>query len=68
MTTRNLFLRELYHLRIDNGLSLSEVARRAKCERRTLQRWERGTAEPSFSSLQRWVDALNYELNLSPKP
>jgi DNA-binding phage protein len=50
--------------RLHAGLSLREVARRAKTSHATLSRYEDGTIEPSFVVVERVVEACGLEMRV----
>ena len=50
--------------RLHAGLSLRELARRAKTSHATLSRYEDGTIEPSMSVVERVVDACGLEMRV----
>jgi transcriptional regulator with XRE-family HTH domain len=50
--------------RLHAGLSLREVARRAKTSHATLSRYEDGTIEPSLAVVERVVEACGLEMRV----
>jgi transcriptional regulator with XRE-family HTH domain len=50
--------------RLHAGLSLRELARRARTSHATLSRYEDGTIEPSMSVVERVVDACGLEMRV----
>ncbi len=50
--------------RIEAGLSLEEVARRAKVPYQSIQRWERSGTNPTISSLEKVFRAMGKKLDL----
>lgn len=49
-------------------VSLEVVAERAHVSGRNLSAIERGRRSPSLRTLEKWADALGYEIVLRPKP
>lgn len=54
-------------LRSGAGLSQRELARRADTSQPAIARYERGTATPSWNTLQRLASACGQELELSAR-
>lgn len=60
----------LKQIRMEQGLSKATIAERLGIDptaHRQLTNWEEGTSDPRLSSIERWADALGYELDLHPK-
>lgn len=56
------------NLRINEGLTQGELARRAGTSQSAVARYETGASSPSVNTLERMVRAAGAELNLSTKP
>jgi transcriptional regulator with XRE-family HTH domain len=54
--------------RLHAGLSLRELARRARTSHATLSRYEDGSIEPSFAVVERIVQACGLELRIQLAP
>jgi len=57
------FGRKLRERRHKAGLTLVELARKAKVSMTTLHRWEVGEFRPSFKTMQRLARALDASVN-----
>ena len=60
----------LKQIRMEQGLSKATIVKRLGIDptaHHQLTDWEEGTSDPRLSSIERWADALGYELDLHPK-
>lgn len=62
-----LFIRQLRDLRIDMGLSQSDVAQMMGCSLAAIGFWEAGRIMPKMVNIMRWCDALEAELMIGDK-
>jgi transcriptional regulator with XRE-family HTH domain len=58
--------RKLMQARVQQGISLSEMARRIGITRQSLTAWETGKAWPTLENLFRWAKLLGFWIVLEP--
>lgn len=54
----------LIRARAEQGLSVGEVARRARVAPQTVYAWEAGEHIPGLDNLKRWAEALGFRLSV----
>ena len=59
--------KRILHLRIDKGLSQSQLAEMADTKQSVISRLENGTCEPKLSTIQKIAEALNKEMKINLK-
>jgi len=57
----------LKEIRLEKGLTCADVAGIMDTTNEIIARWERGDNAPNLTSLERWANALGYELELMLK-
>lgn len=63
----SLLVKLLREIRIEKKITLVELARDLGTSYSNIADWERGVHEPKISSLEKWADALGYEIDLHLK-
>ncbi len=58
---------KLKEIRKAKNIPLEQVAEQINCNFRTMRYWEAGSRNPIPMWLERWADALGYQLVLRPK-
>ena len=56
--------KEILDLRIDKGISQSELAEKAGTKQTVISRIERGTCEPTITTIKKIADALEKDLKI----
>jgi transcriptional regulator with XRE-family HTH domain len=55
---------ELADARIEQGLTVAQLASRIHYSESIITHWENGTARPSVEALATWADALGFQVGL----
>ena len=56
--------KRILHLRIDKGLSQSQLAEMAETKQSVISRFENGTCEPKLSTIKKIAEALDKEMKI----
>lgn len=64
MSTIPKLLREI---RIEKGWTQNHLAGKMDISNENIARWERGETSPTLNSLEKWAEALGYEIELMLK-
>ena len=59
--------KKILHLRINKGLSQSQLAEMADTKQSVISRLENGTCEPKLSTVQKIAEALDKEMEINLK-
>ena len=59
--------KRILHLRIDKGLSQSQLAEMAETKQSVISRLENGTCEPKLSTIKKIAEALDKEMKINLK-
>jgi len=60
------FIDQLLSMRNEAGLTQAQVAERMHTQKSNISRLERGNANPSWVTLQKYAHACGFELSLTP--